>query len=269
MTNRMAALAAAVVFLSAGAARADIMPNLANVPAGWSVDRYAPQSFSNVGTYQGRDNVLGIQITSAGDLANRPAAYQYTFYNTQGMGHAVTGGAGTELDADLYIPLSWGDPATNGSVRTDMWGVMVDSTSSVTDYPIIGFTNYGGAPRFRVWDENLNGGAGAWIDLATPVTYDAWTAFAIKYDGANMDFFINGNQVAGYAEDSTTTGFSQVLMQAYNFADPSISGANPQDFTANWANTPEPSSYFLLFTVVAGLGVMRRKIQQRGSEPRP
>ncbi|MGC3961034.1 MAG: hypothetical protein QM813_24815 [Verrucomicrobiota bacterium] len=34
-------------------------------------------------------------------------------------------------------------------------------------------------------------------------------------------------------------------MQAYNFADPSISGATLVDYTANWSNTPvpEPSTY--------------------------
>jgi len=103
MFKRAAVFIAITVFLSAGVIRADIMPSFANVPAGWSVDRYAPASFTNVGAFQGRNDVLGIQITSTGDLANRPGGYQYTFYNTQGMGHAVTGGAGSELDADLYI----------------------------------------------------------------------------------------------------------------------------------------------------------------------
>ena len=172
---------------------------------------------------------------------------------------------GSELDAALYIPLSWDDPAANGSVRTDMWGVMVDGSSAITDYPIIGFTNYGGAPRYRVWNENLNGGHGDWVDLATPVAYDAWTYFGIKFDGTNMDFFIDDSLVFSYTEDPTTAGFSEVIMQAYNFGgDPSISGANPQDYTAHWANTPEPSSYVLLLTVAIGFAAMRRKIHVRG-----
>lgn len=130
---------------------ADLMPDFASVPTGWTTDRYDPASFSNVGTYQGRNNVLGIGIDRAGKLANRGGAYQSTFYNTQGRQHAVTGGAGSFLAADLYIPDSWRDAVANGNVRTDMWGVMqnaVPVVPVVTAYPIIGFTNYGGAAVF-------------------------------------------------------------------------------------------------------------------------
>jgi len=263
MINRMAVLTAAVALLSAGVVRADIMPSFAGAPAGWSTDRYAPSSFTDVGTFQGKDHVLGITISTNDGLTNRPAAYQSTFYNTQGMGNAVTGGIGSEIGASLYIPLTWNDPTTNGSVRTDMWGVMTDGTA-VTDYPIIGFTNYGGAPRYRIWDGNIG-----WVDLATPVAYDAWTTFGIRYDGTDMEFSINGIEVASYVENAPapalpTTGFSAAIMQAYNFAgDRSISGANPQNYTANWANTPEPGSYVLLLTVAVGIAAMRRKIQSR------
>ena len=254
--------------LSAGVARADLMPSFADVPTGWSVDRYAPASFSDVGSYQGRSDVLGIGISTADGLTNRPAPYQSTFYNTQGEGHAISGGAGMELDGDLYIPLSWSDPSTNGSVRTDMWGVMTDSSNAVTDYPIIGFTNYGGVARYRVWNENLNGGSGGWYDLSTAVDYNAWTSFGIKFDGTNMDFLIDGTQVYSYTEDPTTTGFSEVIMQAYNFAgDSSLTGANPASYTAYWSNSvPEPGSFTMLSTGLLGLMfVARRRRRSRNS----
>ena len=83
------ALLAATSF---SALSAPIMPDFADVPTGWTTDRYDPASFSNVGTYQGRADVLGIGITGAGNLANRPSNYQSTFYNTQGQQHAITGG---------------------------------------------------------------------------------------------------------------------------------------------------------------------------------
>ena len=53
-----------------------IMPDFGGVPAGWTTDRYEPASFTNVGTYQGRSDVLGIGITSAGNSGQptgRPA----------------------------------------------------------------------------------------------------------------------------------------------------------------------------------------------------
>ena len=128
------------LFLVWPAQAAMIMPDFADVPTGWVTDRYAPASFSNVGAYQGRNDVLGIGISSADGLNNRPGAYQSQFYSTQGRQHAVSGGVGSVLSADLYIPAAWRDGGS-GNVRTDMWGVMSNGVS-VSDYPIIGFTNY-------------------------------------------------------------------------------------------------------------------------------
>ena len=68
---------------------AELMPDFGGVPTGWVVDRYAPNSFSNVGTFQGRNNVLGIEINSAQGLTSRPSGYQSSFYNTQGMQYAL------------------------------------------------------------------------------------------------------------------------------------------------------------------------------------
>lgn len=228
-----------------------IMPDLANVPTGWTTDRYEPTSFSNVGTYQGRDNVLGIEITSAGNSANRPAGQQGSFYNTQGRQHAVSGGAGSVLSADLYIPASWGDP-TQGTVRTDIWGVMTDGVE-VTAYPIIGFTNYGGDPRFRAYDTVT----GDWIPIGTSVGYDAWTSLAVTFTGSSFVYSINGAPVHTHTDVNGTTQFSAVIMQAYNFADPSISGAALADYTAYWANTPvpEPSTYVAGALLLAPFGV--------------
>ena len=73
--------------------------------------RYAPNSFSDVGTYQGRSDVLGIGISSAQSSANR-GGQSSTFYNTQGYGEPVlfAPGAGSVLSADLYISSSMADP---------------------------------------------------------------------------------------------------------------------------------------------------------------
>lgn len=255
-------LLAAFAFVTSLHGTSIIMPDFADVPTGWVVDRYGPQSFSNVGTYQGLDNVLGIQITSAEGYTARPAGYQDTFYNTQGRQYAVSGGADTALAAALFIPSAWSDPS-NGSVRTDMWGVMTDG-ASITGYPIIGFTNYGGSPRYRVWDDT----GGVWDDLPTPVTYDAWTAFGIIFTGSSYVYTIDGSPVLTDTLINGSTGFSATIMQAYNFyGDPSIEGANPVDYTAYWSNstldpTPEPGTWGLLSggLIVTGLLFRRREV---------
>ncbi len=235
-----------------------IMPDFADAPAGWTVDRYAPDSFADIGTFEGREDVLGITISTDDGLSSRPAAYQSTFYNTQGMQYVLTGGAGSLLSAALYIPSAWTDPSDPGygSYRTDMWGVMTDG-SSVTDYPIIGFTNYGGAPRYRIWEENLDD----WVDLDTPVQANSWTDFGILFTGTSYIYLINGTPVYTDTTVNGSTAFSAMIMQAYNFAgDPSISGAQARNYTAFWSNAavPEPGCW-AMFAGGLGLLVFRRR----------
>ena len=241
-----------------------IMPDLAGVPTGWQVDRYDPHTFSNVGTFQGRDNVLGIEITSAEGFAQRPAAFESTFYNTQGRNNAAVGGADSTLAADLFIPDSWSN-SENGSFRSDLWGVMTGG-GSVTDYPIIGFTNYGGTPRYRVWDGNT---ANGWVDLGTPVVFDAWTAFAITFTGTSYSFSINGSTVYTDHTINGSTAFSALILQAYNvYGDLSIAGASAVDYTADWSNdgtaAPEPGTWGLL-----GGGLMLAGVRFHRKRARP
>ena len=138
-----AAAASLFAFAFAVPAQAiEITPNLAGVPGGWVVDRYAPNTFLNAGTLFGRDNVLEVSTTIAQASVNR-GAQSASFYNTQGRKTSVTGGLGDRFSADIYVPSSWGSRA-NGSVRTDMW-LSVDNIPAGSDphsYAIMGFTMF-------------------------------------------------------------------------------------------------------------------------------
>jgi hypothetical protein len=237
---------------------ASIMPDFSTAPTGWETDRYQPDFFGNIGTFEGRNNVLQIGITDDDSSQNRPVGQQGAFYNTQGMKYAVTGGVDSYLSADLFIDELW-EFSENGHVRTDMWGVMSASTGAISAYPIIGFTNYGGAGRFRVYDQHATNG---WVDFDTEVSYGDWTSFKMLLTASAIDFYINDSLVYSDTTIGATTQFSAVIMQAFNFGDPTIQDAIARDYTAHWSNTqpvPEPTAFLLLSIGLLGvLGIQRR-----------
>lgn len=246
---RKLVLLCSLAALPAASQAVELMPSFAVAPTGWTTDRYDPAAFGNVGTVQGRSDVLGISISTADGLGNRASGFNSTFYNTQGMGTAVSGGAGSTLSADLFVDSNWATDA-GGSVRTDMWGV----ASGGTDYLIVGFSNYGGLGRFRIWDANTVNG---WVEGVASVNYGAWNALSITYTGSSFVYSINGTAVY---TDSTVTGtqFTGAIMQAYNFnGDPSLTATVPGNYTAHWSNAqtasvPDAASTALL----VGLGLL-------------
>lgn len=281
-------VASAMMFVSA-TSFASVVPAFSTITTGtqapgvWYVDRYAPATFANVGPQFGRSDVLGIGISSADSQANRPSGFGgagNAFYNTQGRKYDVAATGIVRATADLYVPAEWRSAQDNGFRRTDMWGTLttgnvlapVDATFV---YPIIGFTNFDGAARFRGWDAN----GGGWQNFALPVQFDAWNTLEFEFDPTvlTLKYFVNG--ALAYTDNNlnqTNTSFGpvtqidNVMMQAFNFHSAYDPGnafgnvnagfANPTgayNYSALWSNTPTSavSAPGSLVLAIAALGI--------------
>ncbi len=216
-------------------------------PGVWEVDRYAPAGFDNAGSLFGRADVLGISLSASDGPGNRAPAYSSSFYNTQGRGIQQDLASYSVLYGSVYLPASWaaGNPG-NATLnrRADLWGVLSPATggdvcpgSGCNLFPIIGFTNAsasdplnaGAAGRLRVFDTNIG-----FLDLVTPITYDAWTDVCIAFPGTELRFYVNGAQVyvqSSLAQADPSYGppvkWSRAITQAYNFG---------SSYTGNWSN---------------------------------
>lgn len=223
---------------------------------GWTTDRYEPASWTNVGPFAGRTDVLGIGINDTTNSVNR-GGLSASFYNTQGRQIDAVGGTGDSLGASLYIPASWRD-GKDGYVRTDLWG-RAGGTEADTTYPIIGFTNYDGSARLRVWDAD----AGGWQNLAIAPSFDDWMDLEIISTATGYEYRVDG--ALAYTDNTLGLaggGFTKGFLQAYNFNDPALSiSANPA-YTAHWSDivvVPAPGSLALALGALAIIGASRRR----------
>lgn len=199
-----------------------------NVDGAWYPDRYPPAAFTSA--VLGSENVLKIHIDGVNDgLANRPAAYQSTFYNTQGRKFNQCGKCVTVLKGDLYIPADW----ASNKRRSDMWATAYNASNNVSYYPIIGFRNPDGvSPGIYYWDD-INS---VWINSGVSITYNSWYNLQSRLVGLNVQYLVN-NVVVGTLPSNGSTYYGDIIMQAYNFNDPSLGASQSSDsYDAYWDN---------------------------------
>lgn len=173
----------------------------------WNRDRYEPDEFQPIGSYQGRSDVLRILIGPDGIASNRDPGFGSGFYDTQGRSATVNLPAGAFGTADFYIPKAWQAQQSSEWQATGLWGSTFKptgpGTETVIGYPIIAFANsaqlygnaYGSAGaqggRIMVYDDDTD----AWNVVSSDIKYDGWNTLRFEIHKDRYEFYFNGKLV--------------------------------------------------------------------------
>lgn len=153
------------------------------------------------------------------------------FYNTQGRGYQAIANA-YSMSILLYVPSSWG---TTNARMAGFWGVAVDTTGNVGDYPIIEFqgpitsevpgASYypnNGVAGFYGWN-NVTGGYD-YIGLPPGFKYNSWVRLTFTIvPGSGFLYAVTdpysrrGVSITSPASDSTDAALSEVILEGYNY----------------------------------------------------
>jgi hypothetical protein len=260
-------LGTVLLYGAVAGAQTNVTPNLGTQATSFTTDRYDPATWGLVNGFQGRNDVLQIGINSSTDASNRPSGQQGTFYNTQGKKLTVNTAGSWLFQSDLFVDQSWLSPSST-LVRTDMWAAGVLG-SAIASYPIIGFTNQGGA-RFRGYNSD---GAGSWIDFTgSPVA--GWNTLGMEWVQSTntYKYYVNNALVGSFSSVWPADGVGDLIYQAYNFNDPELKISGNPAYDVRWSNTParsvvpEPSTYALMGAGLLGIfGVARRRKNKSSS----
>ncbi|MBO9626641.1 MAG: hypothetical protein J7484_09735 [Microbacterium sp.] len=209
-----------LVGLQATAAHAD-------PPAGGYVA--APVAFTDLAPYE-RDRTTpsggydvtesALSLTIESDLASTTGA----FYQTEGVGALIDGVDG--LSASLYVDPAW-ESVT--SVRAGLWLVVAPDAEGDDAWPIIEFTNIGGAPRIRTYDTFVTG---EWTDV-TAVEYGRSYRLGAARNGAGgIDYLVDGSVVGSLSNDDYRDNQPyRVIFNDYNLG----AADGGSDYSVTWS----------------------------------
>lgn len=192
----------------------------------WTPDRTTPSGGYSSVNFGGRSNVLemGVDTENASPSAG--------FYRTEGLKRSVIGT--NTIRADIYVDSSW----YSQDVRAGLWGVAHDSTTvdntTISAYPIVEFVsgNVPGNSGYTGW-RTYNTVTGAWTNLATAYTPDAWNTLEITLNTVTdkFEYRING-AIQDFAEGNGSLAINSAILNSFNNANNNAS----YNYAARWSN---------------------------------
>ncbi len=211
-------------------------------PGVWYVDRYAPAGFASV-DFDGDDR-LALTLSASDNSAGR-GSQSAIFYATQGRKFDIAGA--NFIEVEFYLdPVLAAEPGRIAGV----WGTGVDAGGGISAYPILELN----AGTLQGYDVSTGG----WFELGLPggAAFGSWVTLGMMVSGTQIDYLVNDAVVLSQAGNGTV-GFSNVILQAYNY-DPGVDRTVYFDNLVA-AQVPVPAALPLLGLGLASLGFMARR----------
>lgn len=231
--NRFLIAAAVVGFAATVQAQAfnDFGPSDTSF-SGWNTDRANPGTFVIGTAPDGSGNNaldMGVQLDANSNQA---------FYAYEGKQKSAGISGDWTVSGSLYVTADMLSGGSGNYYSTGLWTRDNNPVENNAWYGILQFRETATTPGggFYYWDGNL----GTWDAISASLTGNSWYNLAMSQVGTTMDYYINGNLVASYANASQVgySGLQTVFLEDYNFG---------QSTNVYWQNvgaapgaTPEP-----------------------------
>ena len=174
--------------------------------ADWETDRSSPADFKNIGTFQGRENVLR--------LSSRPPAADASFWKYEGKNQRVSVRPGPSLlRGDLWVPESWRTSPENKYIRTGIWSSTMPEAlvakglynDNAAVFAVTHLTNKDSTDdtlHARAWKSSVgSSGLFSVLESAPLVRYGAWNTIELRVmpaenkDEYRVEYRLNGEVI--------------------------------------------------------------------------
>lgn len=214
----------------------------------WTQDRYTPAVFQTA-TFDG-DSRLKQGVRAIDNEAARGG--NDGFHNYQGMKIDVGTPNGSSVGIDIFIDSTW-----SSGTRAGMWTTMSNGNLSypIVEYVVDGTVGTSTFTGFRWWQSGIG-----WTALAFDASStDTWYTFGIELTATDVNFSINGTQVAT-TDNLGAHMIDNVILNVHNQGAAGEYDVYWDNFTVNVVPLPTAALAGLgMLAGIAGVRTVRRR----------